>query len=209
MAVVSRSLSFEFSSHKAGLRALQKRKVEEIQLTSLVHDAREHRTAAYTYGQRQPGDVYKGDVALRDLRNILHAFDRNGYERSENQQMFHDSFIRSTARVLYSDDWRTSQPAIMTRNGWGTCSSEIMVKTPSCGKLAPACPILRLALRRVRFQISTPRRFGKTFRCALPCALRCHHVWPGYACCRFPCAQRFNVCGRLLDRLQQRNSCFQ
>lgn len=26
-------------------------------------------------------------------------------------------------------------------------------------------------------QISTPRRFGKTFRCVLPCALQCHRVW--------------------------------
>jgi hypothetical protein len=50
---------------------------------------------------------------------------------------FHSAFERSTARVLYRDDWGTQRPAIMKKNGWAACSSEVL--------------------------ISTPRRFGKTF----------------------------------------------
>lgn len=77
MAVVARRLSDQFAQHKSALHALQKRKIEEVQLCSLIHDNRERRTKT-TYGQKQPGDVYKGDIALRDLRSILNAFDQNG-----------------------------------------------------------------------------------------------------------------------------------
>ena len=53
------------------------------------------------------------------------------------QMKFHSAFERSTARVIYRDDWGTQRPAIMKKNGWAACSSEVL--------------------------ISTPRRFGKTF----------------------------------------------
>lgn len=177
MAVVARRLSDQFQQHKQALHALQKRKIEDVQLTSLIHDNRERRTKT-TYGQKQPGDIYKGDIALRDLKNILIAFDQNGCalppsplcrlpshstlphtdERSENQVLFHDSFMRSTARVLYSADWRTAQPAIMEKNGWGTCPSEIMVRALCHLELAvshPGCCVHRSQLR-----VALARRSG-------------------------------------------------
>lgn len=74
---MARRLSDQFQQHKSALDALQKRKREDVQLCSIVHDSRERRTTT-TYGKKQPGDVYRGDIALRDLKNILIAFDQNG-----------------------------------------------------------------------------------------------------------------------------------
>ena len=51
---------------------------------------------------------------------------------------FHSSFERCVSRVIYKKDWATARPAIMRHNKWDKCSSEVL--------------------------ISTPRRFGKTFR---------------------------------------------
>ena len=55
---------------------------------------------------------------------------------------FHSAFERAAARVVYRSDWETQRPAIMRKNKWSSCPGEVM--------------------------ISTPRRFGKTFRRAVP-----------------------------------------
>ena len=44
---------------------------------------------------------------------------------------------------MYREDWGVQKPAIMQKHGWESCPGEVL--------------------------ISTPRRFGKTFRQALPC----------------------------------------
>ena len=44
---------------------------------------------------------------------------------------------------MYKDDWGVQKPRIMQKHGWEACPGEVL--------------------------ISTPRRFGKTFRHALPC----------------------------------------
>ena len=49
--------------------------------------------------------------------------------------------MKAAARVIYRGSWETERPAIMKRYGWETSNSEVL--------------------------ISTPRRFGKTFSCAL------------------------------------------
>lgn len=48
--------------------------------------------------------------------------------------------MKAAARVIYKGSWETERPAIMKRYGWETSNSEVL--------------------------ISTPRRFGKTFRYA-------------------------------------------
>ena len=48
--------------------------------------------------------------------------------RSPHQLKFHSAFERATARVLYRDDWGTQRPAIMAKNGWKTCPSEVLIR---------------------------------------------------------------------------------
>lgn len=217
MALVGRRLSDQFAQHKSALHALQKRKIEDVQLCSLIHDAKDRKSKT-TYGQKQPGDVYRGDIALRDLKNILLAFDANGCalhpsplcrlrshpvlshtdERSENQQMFHESFLRSTARVLYSADWRTAQPAIMSRNGWDTCPSEIMVRA-----LRSTQSRLRLTLSFLSTDFNSSTLWQDLLRRAF---LHYHVVL-------YPLTSvllgSFYVCRRVLHRVLKRDCCIQ
>lgn len=94
-----------------------------------------------TLGVRLPHELMAGDTNLRTLRTLLAEVDERGYERSAHQMQFHAAFERCTGRVIYKQDWSTSRPTIMHRNGWTRCSSEVL--------------------------ISTPRRFGKTFSIAI------------------------------------------
>ncbi len=111
-------------------------------------------------GQAQLGvplrtDAFRGDCGMRTLTQLLKNVDANGYERSAHQVLFHDSFTRCCARIIYREEWPVLRPAIMQKNGWDACNSEVM--------------------------ISTPRRFGKTFSiamyvAALSLAVRCEVV---------------------------------
>lgn len=112
---------------------------------------------ADTLGRRQPCDVYHGDVNLRTLRALLSMVDERGWERcaapsrtvllprprcahravpprrpsaqrSPHQVMFHSSFEKCVARVLYREEWATLKPAIMSHNKWERCSSEVMIR---------------------------------------------------------------------------------
>jgi hypothetical protein len=134
----------EFAQHAERLRARSRARRQAVALKSAVIDReeREQTSVEDTLGRRQPGDTFQGDVNLRTLRQLLSMVDARGFERSPHQLQFHSAFERSTARVIYRDDWATQRPVIMARQGWETCSSEVL--------------------------ISTPRRFGKTFRFANP-----------------------------------------
>lgn len=77
---MSGDLFREFEQHRDDMQSLVKRRVEEVQLSSVAHDDKRSR-ATETYGVRRPSDAYEGDVALRDLRAILARFDALGYER--------------------------------------------------------------------------------------------------------------------------------
>jgi hypothetical protein len=90
------------------------------------------------FGEALPGDLYEGDCVLRTLHKLLAMVDDRGYARSPQQCQFHDAFIRACSRVMYRSDWSMNKPAIMKHNAWADCPSQILV--------------------------STPRRFGKTFR---------------------------------------------
>ena len=80
----------------------------------------------------------RGDANWRTLQHLLKLVDQRGFERSVHQLQFHAAFERSAARIIYRDSWNTDKPNIMASHGWNKVSSEVM--------------------------ISTPRRFGKTFR---------------------------------------------
>lgn len=90
------------------------------------------------FGEVLPSDVYDGDCVLRTLHKLLAMVDDRGYARSPQQVQFHDAFIRACSRVMYRENWSMNKPQIMNRNAWADCPSQILV--------------------------STPRRFGKTFR---------------------------------------------
>lgn len=97
-------------------------------------------------------DAFEGDGMLRTLYALLARIDERGYSRSRQQLQFHNAFVRACSRVLYRSDWASNRPAIMHSNGWEKCPSEIL--------------------------ISTPRRFGKTFRCVSSCSATCFLTAP-------------------------------
>ena len=133
----------EFDAHASRLRERSRARKEAVKLRSVATDTAVNESISVdeTYGKWQPGDVYQGDVNIRTLRLLLSRIDELGFERSPHQMRFHSAFERSVARVLYKADWGVARPLIMKKHGWARCSSEVM--------------------------ISTPRRFGKTFRCGI------------------------------------------
>jgi len=134
-----------FEAHVQSARAAHERRKASAAFCNVVDDreTRETLSVEQTLGRRQPQDVFAGDVHLRTMRTLLSLVDERGWERSAHQCQFHASFEKCVARVLYKkdDEWKTQRPAIMHRNNWDRCSSEVM--------------------------ISTPRRFGKTFSIAI------------------------------------------
>ena len=71
---------------------------------------------------------------FRPAREALEALDRQGWQRSFHQRLFHDNFIRACARIF----WKTEPPGAFARdhqkilemNGWDHLSQEILVSTP-------------------------------------------------------------------------------
>jgi hypothetical protein len=146
---VSTVLQNRFSQHHDSLVERRKLKRQKLQIRPFfvaeAEAARETVGAdqgdcdnASVAAQKKPEAEFEGDEILAKLQSLLATIDERGYQRSRQQLMFHDAFIRATSRVIYRKDWSTSRPVIMSKNNWTKCSSEIL--------------------------ISTPRRFGKTFR---------------------------------------------
>ena len=140
---ISDELRAQFREHTLHLRDARRTRKASLQLKTLVGTSRQQAAAVQAanvdLGAKLPTDKYEGDAVLRTLRKLLATIDERGFQRSSQQLRFHDAFERATSRVMYRDDWAGSEPAIQERNGWATTPSEIL--------------------------ISTPRRFGKTFRC--------------------------------------------
>jgi len=107
---------------------------------------------------------FRGCERLHTLRRLLRKIDEGGYERSDHQLTFHAAFERCVARVLYKGEWTTQRVAIMKANDWTRSSSEVMV--------------------------STPRRFGKTFRCFADPFILAALAFPN-TCCRLPAQHRY------------------
>jgi hypothetical protein len=123
-------LSAEFEKHAERLRARARARREAVKLRAPVLDREDHEQAseADSLGKWQPQDEFQGDVNLRTLRTLLTMIDQKGFERSAHQLRFHSAFERSTARILFREDWGTQRPAIMKKYGWATCSSEVMIR---------------------------------------------------------------------------------
>lgn len=75
-----------------------------------------------------------GFQRMQKCREALEALDRQGWQRSFHQRLFHDNFIRACARIF----WKTEKPGAFARdhqkilemNGWDHLSQEILVSTP-------------------------------------------------------------------------------
>lgn len=141
----------QFQLHCTALRAAHADRKNAVALRNVVEDKCDHEAVGVedTLGQRQPSDVYEGDVNLRTLRLLLKKIDNRGWERyrgldpviaraaakvrpiahcrSEHQLAFHSAFERCVARVLYKTEWATQRPAIMKHNEWATAQSEVMI----------------------------------------------------------------------------------
>ena len=131
---------FEHQAERLAKRAKARREAVQLKSVILDREARDQVNEEDMLGRRQPQDEFQGDVNMRTLRALLKMIDERGFERSPHQIKVHSAFERSTARIIYRDDWGTQRPSIMRKKGWAACSSEVL--------------------------ISTPRRFGKTFRYA-------------------------------------------
>ena len=75
-----------------------------------------------------------GFQRIQKCREALEALDRQGWQRSFHQRLFHDHFIRACARIF----WKTEKPGsfardhqkILEMNGWDHLSQEVLVSTP-------------------------------------------------------------------------------
>ena len=145
--MLSDSLFAAFDQHALVVSQKRKRKQEEVAGKSLVEtfnqrqqEAEQAKGTEEEIGAPLPTDKYDGDRRLRTMRTLLAIVDDRGFERSSQQVEFHEAFINAASRILYREDWALSKPDILKANGWDKSHSEVL--------------------------ISTPRRFGKTFRCA-------------------------------------------
>lgn len=151
-----------FDSHISDVVKLQERRQKDLEFkVDTERDAhgveakRETLDEIEQLGVWVEGDTLQGDCNMRTLKKLLARIDARGYERSAQQLEFHESFMKATARVIYRADWEVSRPAIMKKYGWTKANSEVL--------------------------ISTPRRFGKTFRYETH-ALNCTEAYDALVC---------------------------
>ena len=151
--VLSTVLQSQFTQHHDGLIERRKLKRQKLQVkpffvaeaeaakeTAAEGQGDDDKDPSIAASQKKKPEVveFEGDEILAKLQTLLQTIDERGFQRSRQQLAFHDCFIRATSRVMYKKDWSTAKPVIMEKNKWSKCPSEIL--------------------------ISTPRRFGKTFR---------------------------------------------
>jgi hypothetical protein len=144
--LMSNSIFHGFESHVDALQKARKRRRESLAFKNVIETGvGDEGSAAQTQdeldglGVRIPEDRWNGDCNMRTLQKLLARVDARGFERSAQQLEFHEAFMKAAARVIYKGDWETDRPMIMERFGWSKSNSEVL--------------------------ISTPRRFGKTYRC--------------------------------------------
>lgn len=165
-----------FDRHVQDTQALQTRRRRVLEFrTDTESDSRGTKRKAETQdeldelGLWREGDQMQGQVNMRTLQRLLTRVDQAGYERyaqqpsaanntttyflfslrrSAQQLEFHEAFMKAASRVIFRADWELKKPQIMQMHGWQKANSEVL--------------------------ISTPRRFGKTFRHQAPfeCAFR-------------------------------------
>ena len=164
--LMSNGVYAEFDAHAQAVQTALEKRRERLQFASntmeeLVDDAMaDAEDVDAGLGVWREGDAYQGDVNLRTLNALLERVDQRGFERcapsnqtparrlvhpldslgrrSPHQLEFHAAFFEACSRIIFKDDWEVSKPQICRKYGWEEVKSEVM--------------------------ISTPRRFGKTYR---------------------------------------------
>jgi hypothetical protein len=75
-----------------------------------------------------------GFARIQQCRDALDSLDRQGWQRSFHQRMFHENFIRACARVFFKTEpqgsFARAHQAILDVNGWDSLSQEILISTP-------------------------------------------------------------------------------
>jgi hypothetical protein len=107
---------------------------------------------------RTGGRQRDGFIRMQQCRDALDALDRQGWNRSFHQRMFHENFIRACARVFFKTEpqgsFARAHQAILDLNGWDNLSQEILISTPRRSALPrpnPISPLVeRVAPRRRR-----------------------------------------------------------
>ena len=69
-----------------------------------------------------------GDVRLANIRRFLDNV--KGYDRSEMQKQFHESFLQAVALHLYKDDPEVDMDKIMSMNEWPNLKQQVLCLTP-------------------------------------------------------------------------------
>ena len=69
-----------------------------------------------------------GDVRLVNIRKYLDHV--KGYDRSEMQKQFHESFLQAVALHLYKDDPEVDMDKIMSMNEWPNLKQQVLCLTP-------------------------------------------------------------------------------
>lgn len=163
--MMSNSVFGGFEAHVRALERARDLRRDALRFKSVVEEGvgedgtTQSQDALDSLGVWKEGDELQGDVNMRTLNTLLARVDARGFERcaalwnppeacrdaaragrSAQQLEFHVAFAKAAARVIYRKDWETQRPNILKKHGWTKASSEVL--------------------------ISTPRRFGKTYRCA-------------------------------------------
>lgn len=69
-----------------------------------------------------------GDVRLANIRKFLDHV--KGYDRSEMQKQFHESFLQAVALHLYKDDPEVDMDKICSMNEWPNLKQQVLCLTP-------------------------------------------------------------------------------
>lgn len=138
-----------FESHETSMREKAERRKLLVGVKSIVQkpvaqlQAKDLRDCVHF--ERKDCDAFLGCSRIRTIHALLSIIDDRGFERSQNQEKFHDAFIRSSAPIIYREEWSVHQQNILHVNRWDTIMRGMLV--------------------------STPRRFGKTFSIAMFCVV--------------------------------------
>lgn len=104
-----------------------------------------------------------GDTRLHNLRKTLEMFDNIGYQRSFQQRLFHEAFVRACIKHIYKEDFASCAARLMRENRWVDIKQEVMITTPrrfgktfSVSQIMHTCP-MHLQDERVGTQLARAR----------------------------------------------------
>ena len=109
-------------------------------------ETRMNRNALQRFLRSRSGARAKdGFARMQQCRDALDAMDRQGWNRSFHQRMFHENFIRACARVFFKFEpqgaFARAHQGILDLNGWDNLSQEILISTPRRSVLALPQPV--------------------------------------------------------------------